>query len=68
LQTVWQNSFQSTNRGNIPSSFGTKLQSQSGSFVKVGRAKFEVQDVVVIREDNESLKENEVFPIEPTGF
>jgi len=68
LQTVWQNSIQSTNRGNIPSSFGTKFQSQSRSFAKVGRAEFEIQNVVVIRENNESLKENEVFPIEPTGF
>ena len=78
LQTVWRDEVnQSTSRGLCPSSYGRPKanHSQSGSSVERGKkiiAKFKVQDVVFVLPKNykteESLKANEVFPLEPTGF
>jgi hypothetical protein len=72
LQTVWRNTVESTSKGQMPLSFGKPLkvsQSQSGLFVEGERAKFEVQNgVLAHRMGEESLKENKVFPLEPTGF
>ena len=72
LQAAWKDAInQSMSRGACPSSFG-KPRSQNGSFAKGGKkiiTKFKVQDVVLdLPKTEESLKANEVFPPEPTGF
>ena len=68
LRTAWQDSTQSASRGVRPSSFGTKSQSQSGSFAEMRIADLKVQDVVAGFHPVESLKASEAFPLEPTGF
>ena len=70
LQTAWRIAVESTIGGRIPFSFGKPQasRSQSRSFAKWGRAKFEVQDDVLALAGKESLKENKVFPSEPTGI
>jgi len=77
LQTAWQDAVQSANGKVLPSSFGKPkaFLSQSRSFAKRGKniiAEFKVQDDVLdlqkTKKTEESLKANEVFPLEPAGF
>lgn len=80
LQTVWMNSvknaklIKSATGRQMPSSFGNPekvLQRQSRSFEEEGRVKFKVWDVVAdnaMQSYGESPKENEIFPLEPTGL
>lgn len=70
LRMVWRTSIESMSGKEIPSSFGTKFQSQNRSSAKGSITKTEVRDVVGNTNNGitEISKEVEVFLPEPTGF
>ena len=70
LQAAWKEAVESASGGQCPSSFGKPgvFQSQSGSLVEEGIAKFEAWNVVVASKATRVQERTKRFSLEPTGI